>query len=226
MLTAASGVGESSQPGAARQQKRRRQRAAPAADEEMLVEAPATPRGSRRGGNSQGKVMTTLVKQVLKLSQRERDISGTIFDTFLLPTDAVESTKMMEQTGAYGKAVADKGKSHDYGPPHIWAYGGLIAALLSRGPSVGAMNYQKLTEHMQRLETMTVDEKCDAIMYCRLDKTWVQEQRRITLAIRDPELRRVVLDSLVQSGATRKTGRAPRSGMERELEAWLENLRL
>ena len=81
-------------------------------------------------------------------------------------------------------------------------------------------------EHWQSLDTLSLDDKAYAIMYCRLDKTWAPESRRLSFCIRDPQLRRLLLDCLGQTGAQRKLGRAPRGGLERELETWLDGLRV
>ena len=65
---------------------------------------------------------------------------------------------------------------------------------------------------------------CDEVRFCRLDKTYKADIKRITLNIVSPEKRFLVLEALSQTESERKCGRAPPTAVERELQAFLEGL--
>ena len=60
--------------------------------------------------------------------------------------------------------------------------------------------------------------------FCRLDKTYKADVKRITLNIVSQEKRLLVLEALSQTEAERKYGRAPPTATERELQTFLEEL--
>ena len=55
-------------------------------------------------------------------------------------------------------------------------------------------------------------------------KTYKADAKRITLNIVSPERRLLVLEALSQTESERKYGRAPPTAMDRELQAFLEEL--
>eukprot|EP00959_Pyramimonas_sp_CCMP1952_P170808 3569256-Pyramimonas_sp.AAC.1 len=58
------------------------------------------------------------------------------------------------------------------------------------------------------------------IRLTKVDRCFDQDKRRITLCLQ--EYRKEVIGALQQLGAELKSGRAPASHMERELQEWLE----
>ena len=57
---------------------------------------------------------------------------------------------------------------------------------------------------------------CDEVRFCRLDKTYKADIKRVTLNIVSPEKRLLVVEALSQTEAERKYGRAPPTAMERK----------
>ena len=86
------------------------------------------------------------------------------------------------------------------------------------------MTAKKLKEYMSELEAMDIEQRCEAVKFCRLDKMYNQELRRITFCCVDPGARQAVLKAFDEAGAERKQGKAPASYMERELQEWVEAL--
>ena len=175
-----------------------------------------------KGGHR--KLMSVMVKQLLKLSQSQRDLEGAMFDTVLVKNSTAEAMEMQSQTKAYGDGVRGHGATHTLGPPHIWAWGGLMQALTRRGPSIGAVTLQTLTDHNTWLASATTEEKADLIRFCRCHRMFNPEMRRITFSLHDQALRTAVMSALVQAGCERKLGRAPAANMERELQSYVEAL--
>lgn len=64
--------------------------------------------------------------------------------------------------------------------------------------------------------------KHDRISYCRLEMACQPGTKRLGPHIRDPATRALLNECFRQAGALRKLGRAPRGGLERKLESWLE----
>ena len=117
------------------------------------------------------------------------------------------------------------GKKHQLGSPHVWAYGGLVSGLLEKHTGeTGAKNKAALEGHKESLEMLELDEKQEVAQTCRLDKTFQQDTRRITICIRTAEVRNAVINSFEQLGGERKSGRAPRGNMEREIQQWVDDM--
>ena len=49
-------------------------------------------------------------------------------------------------------------------------------------------------------------------------------KKRLTVSIRETELRKAISRALLEGGADRRYGRAPPTFMERELQQWVETL--
>ena len=74
------------------------------------------------------------------------------------------------------------------------------------------------------LEPLSPIQICDEARFCRLDKTYKADIKRVTLNIVSPEKRLLVLEELSQTESERKCGRAPPTAKERELQVFLEDL--
>ena len=175
---------------------------------------------------SQRKLMKVMIKQMLKLSQVMRDMEGTVFDTVIIKGNSAEAIGMQQQTKAYGDGVKAAGKAYQLGPPHIYAWGGLVAALVRKGPAIGQKNLDTLTVHLTSLEEANIEEKCEMVRFCRINKMYKEDLRRIAIAIQPSagQLRTVLLAALGQAGGERKMGKGPPTNMERELQNWIEGM--
>ena len=71
---------------------------------------------------------------------------------------------------------------------------------------------------------MTNEEKGEAFMFCRVDRTYNGETKRITMAIRDQDWRKTINKAMEERKWDRKYGRAPASFMERDMQQWVETL--
>ena len=89
---------------------------------------------------------------------------------------------------------------------------------------MGAQNARKIEEVAQGMDTMEDSEKCELAMFCRLDRTCNTGLKRITMAVRNAEVRGCINQAMEQVGWIRKFGRAPPSHMEREMQQWVEAL--
>ena len=69
---------------------------------------------------------------------------------------------------------------------------------------------------MDEVDQMSNDDTGGTFLFCRLDRTYGSDTKRITLAIRDQDWRKVITKAMEELKWDRKYGRAPASFMERE----------
>ena len=89
----------------------------------------------------------------------------------------------------------------------MWAYLSLIKGPQQRCNTVGTRTAQGLSTHRARLEHLP-NQICHEVRYCKLDKTYTADIKRITLNNVSPEKRLLVLEALGQTEAVRKYGPA------------------
>ena len=101
---------------------------------------------------------------------------------------------------------------------------GLVQALLGRGDSVGAETAKAIKAHHEEVNPSSPEHLGELVRFCRLDKMYKEDQRRITFSVANPAIRTHILKALSETGAQKKLGRAPPSRLEWELQPWLEAL--
>ena len=103
---------------------------------------------------------------------------GVVFDIYIVSSqrNAVVATKA--QTQAYNDAVQQKGRGHGLGPPFIWAWAGLVQGLITEGTKLGEV-LAPLSDHMEELNKLSVEERCGMVKHCRIDKTFDPQQEWI-----------------------------------------------
>ena len=169
---------------------------------------------------------TLLVKALLQAHQKVRDLAGAVFDTYILDAGAPEVLEMGLQTAEYSEQVRTKGRGHGLGPPFYYAFGGLLKALISkRGDLIGNSSKAMIEKYYNIMDgTDDFEEKAEIIQFCKLDKMYQEGKKRLTVSIRETELRKAISRALLECGADRRYGRAPPTFMERELQQWVETL--
>ena len=86
-----------------------------------------------------------MIKQILKLSQGTALLMSAILETILIDTEGNENVEMRAQTITYNHKMQTKAITvENSGPPHIWAMGGLLKALVARGQELGRANFEEL----------------------------------------------------------------------------------
>ena len=135
-------------------------------------------------------------------------------DTLLIKALSTEADSMQKQTQTSTEKVRKEERGHTRGPPFVWACLGLIKSLEQRVNTVGTRTAQGLSTYWARLEPFLPNQIGDEVRFCKLNKTYKAEIKRITLNIVSPEKRLLVLEVLGQTEAERKYGRAPPTAME------------
>ena len=124
-------------------------------------------------------------------------------------------------TNADNDAVHQKGRGHSLRPPFIWAWAGVVQGLITEGTKPGEA-LAPLSDHMEELNKLSIEEKCGVIKHCRIDKTFRPLQCRVSLAVETQHLRHAVEKPLKTLHCERKQGQGPRTALARELQDWLE----
>ena len=177
--------------------------------------------------SGQRKMLVLLVKQVLKISQGQKDLWSAVMETVLIEAEGDILKNMKLQTTAYNLRLENKEATPAaMGPPHIYAMAGLMKAIVETKEAVGKKNMEEMNEVYTKYMGMKVEDRATMIRVCRTDKMWRADQRRLTLFLADQQISQLVVECLVQLGNTRKQGRAPATYLERELQEFVEALQL
>ena len=170
-------------------------------------------------------LLNLLVKSNLQTHQKMRDLQGVMYDVFLVASELPAVKSMISAGQAYAQRVRatreNEGVATGLGPPHPQVWMALLEVL--KEADVGAANRQKLAEVYERHNSLTVEQVCEEVRYCRQDTTFSSDRRRVTLSVTQ-DLRPLLIASMTQVGAEYRPGRPPVGGMERELAAWLPAL--
>ena len=171
-------------------------------------------------------LLTIMLKTQLRGEQRMRDLEGALFDTYVGPANCPFLNELTEQTQAYNKKVQGN-KNHGLGPPHVYAFLGFLEGLeRNHKEAVGGKNIAILTEWKKQLEVAQWEEVAEQVRMFRVSKVYDKEKRWLTMSFEPTlaEQRKAVKGALDQLEWECKHGRAPPSHMERELQAFLEEL--
>jgi hypothetical protein len=171
------------------------------------------------------KYMIMLTKQVLQLTQKQRDIESVLFDVWTGPEDSQIIKTAAKQGQRYQTATATKG--HGLGPPHLFCFAGVLGGL-----SKSIQDESAAEAFSQALETFTSLNqyaKNDIARFCRIVKMYRAAQKKLVISFgpgaEAQSVRSKIIAALAQDDRWEmKVGRAPSGYMERELGQWLEVL--
>jgi len=171
-----------------------------------------------------GAAMPLVLKAVSHSLLSVRELEAVAYDVVLLIAESPILNLMRVKTKQWTEEAQKRGKNHGLGPPHLSAWEGLLEGLLAPGMEIGAVNRAnivKLAEHTKGLEE---GEKMLLVRYCRAKTTYNKETAKLVLALRGEfeQYRAPLLRALEQAGGEAKAGRAPRGGMERALQKFLD----
>ena len=111
--------------------------------------------------------------------QTMRDLSSTVWDTLRVKASSPKAANVQKQTPTYAERVRQEGRWHTRGPPFVWAHQGLIRSLQDRSNEVGTRTAHGSASCWTRLEPLLPTQICDEVRFCRLDKTYKADVKRI-----------------------------------------------
>jgi len=168
--------------------------------------------------------MEILLKAVLQVFQRLRDVESILLEVYLVNKDCPVAKDLTEEIGNYERAVRAAGKGHSYGQPHKHLYLRLLESLSQQDKVLPEIRTQLKAEY-ERLNALDKDEAdkqiLQVVQLLRITKTFKSDTKRVLLSQTRNPLQMHITEALVQCGLDRKWGRAPRGALEDELEKWL-----
>ena len=102
-----------------------------------------------------------------------------MFDTYIVSSQLNALVVAKAQTQAYNDAVQQKGRGHGLG---------VVQGLITEGTNLGEV-LAPLSEHMEQLNKLSIEERCWMVKHCRIDKIFQQQQCRVTFAAETLHLR-------------------------------------
>ena len=169
----------------------------------------------------QRRLLVLMLKQVLRSAQINRELVSINCHTIVLLANSPECLQMKLQMVAFSKAIVEK-QQQPLGPPHLYCFAGLLKAMISRGVEVGKKNNEGLKEAQEMFDKASLSDRQAICQMCKVEKMYKNENKRLVMSFGSADLARLITDSLVQTGAEQKYGKAPPSYLERELQDYLE----
>ena len=172
--------------------------------------------------DDQWSMVQVLMKVVMQMMQGMREVSGILFDVFLLPADSPLCALCTQQGKRYARAT--EGAGHGLGPPHIYVFAAVLT-FLAEGDTATDVERQNLANWSQ----LSVEARCELVKLCKVAKLYDPSQRRAVLAFGPgPEaaaLRGRVLEKLKQEkGYQFKLGKPPPGNLERQVGQFLDQI--
>ncbi len=168
------------------------------------------------------RLLTLIIKAVLNSQQNVRDLTAATFDVHQYKVDSDLGKALTETGNTYAARVreATKEEAAAMGPPHVHPMNTLLE--WAEKEEIGAQNRLQLQEVTKTYK----DSWEDVAVHARFVKTAKcddDQYRKIFISMQSP-LRDALNKSLKQTDLRYLQGRAPKGGMERELESWLSEM--
>ena len=162
------------------------------------------------------------MKLVMQCVQGVREVSGILFDVFLLPAASPLCTLCTQQGKRYARATEEGG--HGLGPPHIYVFAAVLTFLAE---SASAIDVDR--QNLENWKQLNIEQRCELIKLCKVAKLFDQTQRKAVFAFGPgPEaaaLRSQVLTRLkAEEGFQFKVGKPPPGNLERQLSQFLDSI--
>ena len=177
------------------------------------------PKQQQKWSDDQWAMLQVVMKLVMQCVQGVREVSGILFDVFLLPA-AVHSVH------AAGQALCTcngGGWARPRAPPHLCVRCGLTYI----SESASAIDVDR--QNLENWKGLNIEQRCELVKSCKVAKLFDQTQRKAVLAFGPgPEaaaLRSQVLTRLkAEEGFVFKVGKAPPGNLERQLSQFLDSV--
>ena len=105
-----------------------------------------------------------MMKGILQLKHRMRDVEFVVFATYLGPADSTEVTAATQLNSQHNKVVNEEGRGHGRGPPYVYTYGGAQRALTKKEEAtMGAPLLAALKEIYEKHDSMSWKGQVDQV---------------------------------------------------------------
>ena len=169
-------------------------------------------------------LLTTCCKANANVLQRTRTLEGNAYECYLTPSDCKMAEAMTNAISNYHEQAKAKGANHGLGPPDVHSFLALINALHQDG-DVGSKNKEFLANLMAGFSDKTPLEIAAYVKTCTVSESREIEKNKIVIGLADPTTRQGITKCFcAMSNVQHKPGRPPPSGLEDDLEKWIQAL--
>ena len=162
-------------------------------------------------------------KLLLQLARRSRAHDAALYHTYIMKADSEYYKEGKSVISNYERETKGQ-KGHNKGRPEQYLYGILLYTMFQQMPQTDE-NYVALNTFLTRFDIPTKFTS-EEINYCQLSDTHESNEKRlqIRIGINPDSLAcfKALHEVLIADGATYKEGIAPRSGLERKLQAIID----
>ena len=168
-------------------------------------------------------LLVALAKLSLRTADEVKELQAATFRTILVPADCDFVTAAKNATTAFADRTRGKGGKHDLGEPHVHLWSAVIGVALASVPQEAKASLQNHVDEANRGGPSSLLNK---VMYARMKKTFDKKFMRFYFSVH-PSMEGIldiVMTALTKVGGQEKYGTAPKSSLERDIQAKLDAL--
>ena len=168
-------------------------------------------------------LLVALAKLSLRTADEVKKLQAATFRTILVPADCDFVTAAKNATTAFADRTRGKGGKHDLGEPHVHLWSAVIGVALDSVPAEAKATLQNHVDDANRGGPSSLLNK---VMYARMKKTFDKKFMRFYFSVHPSVegILDIVMAALTKVGGQEKYGTAPKSSLERDIQAKLDAL--
>lgn len=166
----------------------------------------------------QKSLMMLMLKCIVQSQQRLRDVEGVVFTVVLLPAVAAIVGSAKQQGALYNERCKTKG--HGLGAPHLYVYGAVLSCLAGQDKACPSLK-ELYTQYKQ----LDLTQRSEVVRFFKVTRTYKEETAKLIFSFgaQGQRHRDALLKIISQEPEwDLKTGRAPPSHMEEQVQSWIK----
>ena len=173
------------------------------------------------GDANHKEMLIAIAKLSLKNADDVKELQAATFRTIIVPADCDFATAAKDATTAFADRTRGKDGKHDLGEPHVHLWSAVVGVAL-RSASDDAKTI--LQTHVDEANSGGPQSLLSKVTYARMKKTFDKKYVRFYFSVHHSidSVLDVIMSALTKIGGQEKHGTAPRSSLEREVQAKLD----
>eukprot|EP00435_Cladocopium_sp_Y103_P017005 s2340_g4.t1 len=163
---------------------------------------------------SQKELLIAVAKLSLKSSEEMKELQAAVFRTIIVPADSDFATAAKDTTAAFADQTRGKGGKHDLGEPHVHLWSAVVGVALQMA---GPESQEILKAHVEEANRRGPKGLLSQVTYARM-------RFYFSVIPSMAPILDIIMIFLTKIGGQEKHGTAPRSGLERDIQAKLDQL--
>ena len=172
---------------------------------------------------SQKELLIAVAKLSLKSAEEVKELQAAVFRTIIVPADSDFATAAKDATAAFADQTRGKGGKHDLGEPHVHLWSAVVGVAVQMA---GPETQEAWKAHVEEANRRGPKGLLNQVAYARMKKTFDKKYVRFYFSV-TPSLAPImdiIMTFLTKIGGQEKHGTAPRSGLERDIQAKLDQM--